>query len=123
MNKLLLACIVATFTTQLAAADANALELDASAVERNLRTNVDSSGSGTAGAAAGLEEKTCYFLWLKSLAYPCSGLLALLASANAAGTGTSTLLTERNLRDESASLTGSATDEKVCYLLFWPFQC
>ncbi|KAH7459720.1 uncharacterized protein KRP23_14982 [Phytophthora ramorum] len=123
MNKLLLACIVATFTTQLAAADANALELDASAVERNLRTNIDSSASGTAGAAAGLEEKTCYFLGWKSLPYTCSGLLALLASANAAGTGTSTLLTERNLRDESASLTGSAADEKVCYLLFWPFQC
>ncbi|KAL4093550.1 hypothetical protein PRIC1_010996 [Phytophthora ramorum] len=74
MNKLLLACIVATFTTQLAAADANALELDASAVERNLRTNVDSSGSGTAGAAAGLEEKTCYFLGWKSLPYTCSGI-------------------------------------------------
>ncbi|KAL4118299.1 hypothetical protein PRIC2_010625 [Phytophthora ramorum] len=71
MNKLLLACIVATFTTQLAAADAN---VDASAVERNLRTNVDSSGSGTAGAAAGLEEKTCYFLGWKSLPYTCSGI-------------------------------------------------
>ncbi|KAG3110034.1 hypothetical protein PI124_g11167 [Phytophthora idaei] len=30
---------------------------------------------------------------------------------------------KRGLRDEAASLATTDNEEKICYFLFWPFQC
>ncbi|KAE8900389.1 hypothetical protein PF005_g14198 [Phytophthora fragariae] len=55
-------------------------------------------------------------------------LTGAIVFAAAAGSisAASALPVERGLRGESASLTGSAAtanEEKICYVLFWPFQC
>ncbi|ETI54675.1 hypothetical protein F441_02502 [Phytophthora nicotianae CJ01A1] len=63
---------------------------------------------------------------MKLFVYSLTLLLAATAAVSSSLVGNATPLIksgQRVLRDEAASLATTDNEEKVCYFLFWPFQC
>ncbi|KAF1781395.1 Nucleotide-binding alpha-beta plait domain [Phytophthora cactorum] len=109
---------IAAYASHLNSGDAT------TAIDRSVRANVDSSFDSSDDAAAGLEEKICHFiLFIYALALLLSTTAAASSSLVENATPVIIKSEKRGLRDEAASLATTDNEEKICYFLFWPFQC